>query len=78
MRGWYIFMWALIGAVVGQLFGSALAPQVPILDHAMALSLDPTNLNLGFVVLTVGIQFKLSIGGAIGLVFALWLAMRRG
>lgn len=75
-RGWLIFMWTLIGAVVGQLLGSALASQLPFLVHALNLGFDPTNVNLGFVIITLGIQLKLSIGGAIGLVLALWLALR--
>lgn len=78
-RGWLIFIWTLIGTVIGQLIGSALAAQfaaMRFLEHALPLSISPTNLNLGFLVLTLGIQLKLSIGGAIGMVVALWLAMR--
>lgn len=78
-RGWLIFMWAVIGAVVGQLLGAAVAGQVHALwwlDKSMALGFSPTNVNLGFIVITMGIALKLSIGGAVGLTLALWLALR--
>jgi hypothetical protein len=78
-RGWLVFMWTVIGAVVGQLVGAALAGQFQLvwwLDKSMPLGFSPTNINLGFIVFTVGIALKLSIGGAIGLTLALWLALR--
>lgn len=75
-RGWLVFMWAVIGAVVGQLIGTALAGQVPLLDRSIALGFDPTQVDLSFVVVTLGIRLKLSLGGAVGLVLALWLALR--
>lgn len=77
-RGWLIFMWAVIGGVVGQLIGSALASsgQIAFMDKSIPLGFSPTDLNLSFVVLTLGIQLKLSIAGAVGLVVALWLALR--
>lgn len=75
-RGWLVFMWAVIGAVVGQLLGSALAVQIPLLERYLSLGFDPTRLDLSFLVVTLGLQIKLSIGGAIGLVLALWLALR--
>lgn len=75
-RGWLVFMWAVIGAVVGQLVGTALAPQVPLLDKALTLGFDPTQVDLSFVVITLGIRLRLSIAGALGLVLALWLALR--
>lgn len=77
-RGWLAFMWAIIGAVVGQLLGSALATQLPFMDTAIPLKFGPADLDLAFLVLSFGIQVKLSIGGAIGLVLALWLALRNG
>lgn len=75
-RGWLAFMWAVIGAVVGQLLGSAFSPQLPLLNKFIELGFAPTQMDLAFMVITLGIQFKLSIGGAIGLVLALWLALR--
>lgn len=78
-RGWLIFMWAVIGAVVGQLAGAALAQQfasMQFLNHALSLGFDPTNLDLSFIIVTLGIKVKLSIAGAVGLVIALWLALR--
>lgn len=79
MNRWLVFMWAVIGAVVGQIAGSALASHfaaLAILNEGLSLGFSPTEVNLGFVILTLGIQVKLSIGGAIGLVVALWLALR--
>jgi hypothetical protein len=75
-RGWLIFMWAVIGAVVGQLLGTALALQLPLLNKFISLGFDPTRVDLNFVVITLGIQLKLSVAGAIGLVLSLWLALR--
>ncbi|MGE5676081.1 MAG: DUF4321 domain-containing protein [Mycobacterium leprae] len=69
-------MWAVIGAVVGQLLGVALAHQVPLLNQSLQLGFPPTPLNLSFIVLTLGLQLRLSIAGAAGLVLALWLALR--
>jgi hypothetical protein len=75
-RGWLIFMWAVIGAVVGQLLGAALSHQVPLLSQSIHLGFGPAPLDLAFLAVTLGISLKLSIGGAIGLVMALWLALR--
>lgn len=75
-RGWLAFMWAVIGAVVGQLIGAALAEQVRFLNYHLPLGLGPATLDLSFLVITLGISIKLTIGGAIGLVLALWLALR--
>lgn len=46
------------------------------LNQSIPLGFSPTDINLGFVILTLGIAIKLSIGGAIGLVLSLWLALR--
>jgi hypothetical protein len=78
-RGWLVFMWTVIGTIIGQLVGSALATQFAAfrwLDLFLPLSVSPTSVNLGFVAITLGISLKLSIGGAIGLVLSLWLALR--
>lgn len=77
-RGWLAFMWAVIGAVVGQLVGAALAEQVRFLNYHLPLGLGPATLDLNFLVVTLGISIKLTIGGAIGLTLALWLALRNG
>ncbi|MFZ5817181.1 MAG: DUF4321 domain-containing protein [Bacillota bacterium] len=77
-RGWLAFMWAVIGAVVGQLVGKALAEQIRFLDYALPLKMGPATLDLSFLVVNFGIQVNLSIAGAIGLVLALWLALRNG
>jgi hypothetical protein len=69
-------MWAIIGAVVGQLLGLALAKQVPFLQTYIPLSVSPATLDLAFMNITLGISLKLSIAGAVGLVLALWLALR--
>ena len=78
-RGWLIFLWALIGTVIGQLLGATVAGQMAafrFLNESIPLGFSPTNINLGFVILTLGIALKLSVGGAIGLVLSLWLALR--
>jgi hypothetical protein len=78
-RGWLIFIWTLIGTIIGQLLGSAVAGQVAalgFLNETIPIGFSPTNINLGFVTLTLGIALKLSVGGAIGLVLSLWLALR--
>lgn len=77
-RGWLAFMWALIGAVVGQLIGAALATQISFLNYHLPLAMGPATLDLSFLVVSFGISIKLTIGGAIGLVLALWLALRNG
>ncbi|MDF2627255.1 MAG: hypothetical protein K0R39_1086 [Symbiobacteriaceae bacterium] len=78
-RGWLIFLWTLIGTVIGQLLGQAAAGQVPalrFLNSFIPIGFSPTDINLGFMVLTLGIALKLTVGGAIGLVLSLWLALR--
>lgn len=75
-RGWLVLLWAIIGAVVGQLIGVALADKVAILNQGITLGWSPFVLDLNFVQITLGLMIKLSIAGAIGLVFALWLALR--
>lgn len=75
-RGPLVTLWAVIGAIVGQLVGTALAQQVPVLEKALNLGFAPTQVDLGFMLITLGIQLKLSLAGALGLVLALWLALR--
>lgn len=75
-RGRLAFLWAVIGAVVGQLLGAALSQYVPILNYHISLGLAPTTLDLHFLVMTFGLSLKLTVAGAIGLVLALWLALR--
>lgn len=75
-RGWLVFMWAVIGAVVGQLIGAALNEQIPLLNFGLSLGFDPTDLDLAFMQVTLGVKLTLSIAGSIGLVLALWLALR--
>jgi hypothetical protein len=75
-RGWIVLLWAIIGAVVGQLIGLALADKVPLLNESIKLGFESVKLDLAFVALTFGLWIKLSIAGAIGLVLALWLALR--
>jgi hypothetical protein len=75
-RGWIVLLWAIIGAVVGQLIGVALADKVAILNQSIHLGFSPFELDLAFIAITLGLKIKLSIAGAIGLVFALWLALR--
>lgn len=75
-RGWIVLLWAIIGAVVGQLIGVALAAQVPILNVGINLGFAPVALDLEFITITLGLLIKLTIAGAVGLVLALWLALR--
>lgn len=75
-RGWLAFLWAVVGAVVGQLAGSALSERFPFLNYHLPLGVGPATLDLNFLVVTLGISIKLTIGGAIGLVLGLWLALR--
>lgn len=78
-RNWLVFLWSVIGAVIGQLLGTVLANQWPVvawLNKGLNMGFSPTNVDLGFVILTLGLALKLSIAGAIGLVLSLWLALR--
>lgn len=75
-RGWLVLLWAIIGAVVGQLIGVALADKVAILNQSINLGFSPFVLDLVFMSVTFGLMIRLSIAGAIGLVVALWLALR--
>jgi hypothetical protein len=75
-RGWIVLLWAIIGAVIGQLIGVALADKVAILNQSINLGFSPFDLDLAFMVITLGLKIRLSIAGAIGLVAALWLALR--
>jgi hypothetical protein len=76
-RGWIIFIWCVIGGVLGQALGYAFAHQVPFLVKApLDLGFDPFHLDLNFLVLTLGLKIKLTIAGAIGLAIALWLGLR--
>lgn len=75
-RGWLVLLWAIIGAVVGQLIGVALADKVAILNQSINLGFSPFVLDLAFMSVTLGLMIRLSIAGAIGLVVALWLALR--
>lgn len=75
-RGWLAFLWAVIGAVVGNLIGQALgfAP----LNKSIPMGLKPGTLDLHVVAVTFGLDVNLSVAGAIGMVIALWLALRHG
>lgn len=73
-RGWLAFLWAVIGAVVGHLIGQAV--QVDVLTKSIPMGLKPVTLDLNVIAITFGLDLNLSVAGAVGLVLALWLALR--
>lgn len=78
-RGWLIVIWTTVGAIVGQLLGIVLAAQMPqlsILQTSLPLGVAPTQVDLGFMLLYLGVQFKLSLAGAAGMVVGLWISLR--
>lgn len=72
---WLVFFVALLGAILGNLLADAIHG-VPIIGAAAPMSFGPVPLNLYVLTLSLGISFKLTVLGIVGLVVALWLMLR--
>lgn len=67
---WTLVLLVLIGFVIGSFIGTYF--EGSFLNYGQAFGLDnPIVLNMGFVILTFGLKFNITICGVIGVVIAL-------
>ena len=72
-----LFLLLTIGAFVGNVIGELLVPVVPIFAHRAALGISPATLRLLNVLeVTAGVSLNLSLLGALGALFGLFLWWR--
>jgi hypothetical protein len=72
---WVVFLVAMLGGILGNLLADAFQG-VPLLGKAAAMGLGPVTLDLYVLTLTLGISFKLTILGVVGVLVALWVMLR--
>lgn len=66
----------LVGLVIGGVIGQLLASFVPIINQGKTIGLSTTQLDLGIIDITFGINIHLSLAGALGLIIAILLYQR--
>ena len=71
--GWTFVLFIVIGYVLGAFIGDALGgiSWLSWLQYGYTFGLDPTTLELGFMSLTFGIHFRITISSIIGLILAM-------
>ena len=68
-RGWGLFFLIIIGYILGNLIGQHSG--IAFLSYGGAFGLtSPVELNIGFMILTFGLTFNITIAGIIGMVLA--------
>lgn len=68
-RGWVLFFLVIIGFILGNLIGTHC--DIEFLSYGGSYGLtSPIELNLGFIILTFGLTFNITIAGIIGMVAA--------
>ncbi len=67
---WTLIILVLIGFVIGRFLGTYF--EGSFLNYGQSFGLDnPLQLNLGFIILTFGIQFQINIASVLGVIIAL-------
>lgn len=66
----------LVGLVIGGVLGQVLGRYAPFLTYGKNIGLSTTNLDLGILTLTFGLNINLNLAGALGLLVAIFLYKR--
>jgi len=67
---WVLIILVLIGFVIGRFIGTYFEGSVLNYGQSFGLS-SPVELNLGFIILTFGLKFHITIASVLGVVIAL-------
>ncbi len=68
-KGWVLFFLVIIGFILGNLIGAH--SSIEFLSYGGQFGLtSPLELNLGFMILTFGLTFNITVAGIIGMVLA--------
>ncbi len=67
---WTLIVLVLIGFVIGRFIGTYFEGSFLNYGQSFGMS-SPVELNLGFIILTFGLQFKITIASVLGVVIAL-------
>ncbi len=68
-KGWVLFFLVVIGFILGNLIGAH--SSIEFLSYGGQFGLtSPLELNLGFMILTFGLTFNITVAGIIGMVLA--------
>ena len=68
-KGWVLFFLVVIGFILGNLIGTHSNIEFFFFFFQFGLT-SPLELNLGFVILTFGLTFNITIAGILGMVLA--------
>ena len=68
---WVLVVLVLIGFVIGRFIGTYFDGTFLNYGQNFGLS-SPVELNLGFIILTFGLEFNITIASVIGVIIALW------
>ena len=68
-RGWILFFLIIIGFILGSIIGDHLEGNLLSYGGVFGLT-SPVELNLGFMILTFGLTFNITIAGILGMVAA--------
>ncbi|UMZ72863.1 DUF4321 domain-containing protein [Natranaerofaba carboxydovora] len=81
MKGKYNLLFLIVvlavGALLGNLLGTLLSDQIPIMSISQSLGIDPPmHLDLSFFELKLGFMFNINLAGLLGLIISLWIFSR--
>ncbi len=67
VRGRYVLIILLVGAILGSIIGYVLRELLPILDMGVKIGLSPVTVDLYLFDLTFGIHLKITLASIMGL-----------
>ncbi len=73
---WLMFLFVLLGAILGSVAGASLSQAVPILKHSQAIGFPATTFNLIVAQITLGFKLNLNLAAVAGAALT-WFVYRR-
>ncbi|MZP30151.1 DUF4321 domain-containing protein [Heliobacterium undosum] len=71
-----LVLFMIVGAIIGSLIGEALSPVVPVMKLSKDVELGPAHINLVSFSFTLGLNIKLNLAGAVGMLAGIFLYRR--
>lgn len=73
---WMLIILLVTGSIFGTLIGDLLKDTLPFLHYGQVVGLNPTNIDLAVITVTLGAMLKLNIATIIGFFIALFIYSR--